>query len=108
MSELRAPDPTLDSLGKAFVKVDAGAGIGNPIAHLWAAENDPGEYQLACGVDGGFMPQFDAEWARWFAVPCRECFPDAPEPGRRFVRDANGEDRSVTYEAGDLAWQVQP
>lgn len=95
MSALRAPDPTLDALdGGEPLLLDVGDDL--PVAHLPGPGEDP-----ECGHVIG---QYDvlwliAEFARWFAVPCRECFPDAPPPG--FIRGTN-----EYIDLADLAWQV--
>lgn len=95
MGELRAPDPTLTALGAESVKL--GLGPLPPIAHR----------------HGGCVPEtrrvMRAEYARWFAVPCRECFPDAPPPGTWFSGHALVQGQEVptqTTEDPHLAWQV--
>ena len=92
-TELRAPDPTLDDLGAAAVYVTDP--LGSPsVAH---------RASRSCGISarsGDFQNAYDA---RWFAVPCRKCFPDAPEPGGG--RDCSRPDCTVNH-AKYLAWQV--
>ena len=98
-SDLRAPDPTLAALGAEDVTLTY-QGDRPPVAHrLLGLAQMP-----ACG-DGGDELRIDADWSAWFAVPCRDCFPYAPPPGRRFA-DSIREDCTVTYAPGDLAWQV--
>ena len=90
MSELRAPDPILDAHAKRMVLVED---VKPPVAHLMSTDE-------GCGRVSDIDWNERASEARWFAVPCRECFPDAPPPG---CRERNGH-------VGDpgLAWQVQP
>ena len=87
MSELRAPDPTLtayDGLEVAVSDFDADV----PVAH---------RRDLPHGLRGVRVWTWHA---RWFAVPCRECFPDAPPRGVDPLNRPN----AGRY----LAWQVQP
>ena len=105
MSELRAPDPTLTALPfREIVVVDDSAEPA-PIAHR-LDDNDPFGGTL-CEEPGyaGADPCLFTEHARWFAVPCRECFPDAPPAGARQM-----EDRPPGFWITDryLAWQMQP
>jgi hypothetical protein len=89
MIELRAPDPTLTAFAGDVVWLD---GSRRPqVAH-----------SLVCD-EGERVPVWRSlatEAARWFAVPCRECFPAAPLPGwqptARYVGDPDPH----------LAWQV--
>jgi len=88
MSELRAPDPTLDALD-ADVNLYMGGWDARPlVAHL------PG----CLSMDLAWMEE--AQDARYIAVPCRECFPDAPPRGVDPLNRPN----AGRY----LAWQVQP
>jgi hypothetical protein len=89
--EFRAPDPTLTDHGDDDVMLERRSGLPYE-AHLIEFESD--------GLDG-LEVSLCARWAatlvlnavhaRWFAVPCRECFPDAPNPGEDWA----------------LGWQVQ-
>ena len=68
MSDLRAPDSTLTAYDGLVVMVyDFDAVL--PVAH---------RRDLPHGLWG---VQVWTWHARWFAVPCRDCFPDAPQPG---------------------------
>ena len=88
MSELRAPDPTLDALDTG-VNLYMGGWDARPlVAHL------PG----CLSMDLAWMEE--AQDARYIAVPCRECFPDAPPRGVDPLNRPN----AGRY----LAWQVQP
>ena len=92
MSGLRAPDPTLDALD-ADVKLYMTGWDERPlVAHL------PGGL-----TDLAWMEE--ARDARWFAVPCPECFPDAPPPGH--VWGADRGQRHI-YRDSHLSWQVKP
>lgn len=100
MSELRAPDPTLTALGPLAVIL----GLGELRAPLQRAHRV-----------GGCRPEtpqtINAEYARWFAVPCRTCWPDAPAPGHVWSRYVLGrvEPGVAPYLAWvpGLAWQTQ-
>ena len=92
MSELRAPDPTLtayDGLEVAVSDFDADV----PVAH---------RRDLPHGLRGVRVWTWHA---RWFAVPCRECFPDAPPPGHKASCPPGCQ---VSPGFRPLAWQVQP
>ena len=75
MSELRAPDPTLDALGEPvgveYWSPDPG------VAHR--LPDGPGGSMSACGYRG--LDAMPSLYAAYVAVPCRECFPDAPPRG---------------------------
>jgi len=93
MSETRAPDPTLTAYdGRDVTVYDFDADT--PVAH---------RRDLPHGRRG---VQVWTWHARWFAVPCRECFPDAPAPGHAVANNPFG----GPFELPDdgLAWQVQP
>lgn len=104
MSELRAPDPTLDAFWRGDEKINYVVLLGlwpdsdlPSVAHRvqWTSVRDAAH----CG---GVAPhQVTTQAARWFAVPCRECFPDAPPPGKRALPPWYWPDPH-------LAWQVQP
>jgi hypothetical protein len=101
--ELRAPDPTLtallDSGGETRVvcsddtSVRGGMVAHRPGGHLSERVHVDRFPSTACGLQWvGFGYRMQARHARWHAVPCRECFPDAPIPGQGWA----------------LGWQVQP
>ena len=94
MSELRAPDPTLDVLGEPvgveYWSPDPG------VAHR--LPDGPGGSMSACGYRG--LDAMPSLYAAYVAVPCRECFPDAPPRGVDPLNRPN----AGRY----LAWQVQP
>ena len=89
MSELRAPDPTLKELGHRFVTV-----VEDDVV-LEAHDED-------CAHAWG--PHLMAQSVAYQAVPCRECFPDAPEPGERPCLTAGCRMDHGRY----LRWQVSP
>ena len=69
MSELRAPDPTVTSLG---VIADVDIELTDP----------PTVHHVTSPCETRWRTvRLDALYARWFAVPCRTCFPLAPPPG---------------------------
>ena len=84
MSELRAPDPTLDGHSGPW-QVDLYRPL--PVAHLDADRDPPAtdcgvriEDPEYAGVDMVYWPGANVAY---IAVPCRDCFPDAPPPGDR-------------------------
>jgi len=82
---LRAPDPTLTAYdGRDVTVYDFHADT--PVAH---------RRDLPHGRRG---VQVWTWHARWFAVPCWDCFPDAPPPGQRTP--------SGDCPPDDLTWQV--
>jgi hypothetical protein len=92
VNELRAPDPTLDALAaEDELSVVLLTGSEDPAtAHAYPVPRcGEGEGQCAIARD-----------ARRFAVPCRACFPDAPEPGT----DPQNRPKAGMY----LSWQVTP
>ncbi len=101
MSELRAPDPTLSDLAEQapdpgcvddrVVRVDMSPVV--PVAHSCYRN-------IAHGSD--LSVNAPALHSRWFAVPCRECFPDAPPPG--CIKYASYPWHSEVVP--NLAWQV--
>ena len=102
MSELRAPDPTLDVLGEPvgveYWSPDPG------VAHR--LPDGPGGSMSACGYRG--LDAMPSLYAAYVAVPCRECFPDAPEPGHSLCSpDTCGGTRGGHMDP-DLTWQVRP
>ena len=110
MSELRAPDPTLTALaatdaGDTDLMLAHYDEEGVPVAHL--VQRDA--WVVVCGVSEDVATHWSvAEYARWFAVPCRECFPDAPEPGHEFytlIQQDNS--RAIRQRpVSVLSWQV--
>jgi len=69
-TELRSPDPTLDSLAPGHIVEFITADV----------HGEPAEaHQINSRHASG--PMIPANDARWFAIPCQECFPDAPPPG---------------------------
>ena len=93
MSELRAPDPTLDALDADVNLYMSGWDARPLVAHL------PG----CLSVDFEWMEE--AQEARYIAVPCQECFPDAPPPGHKASCPPGCQ---VSPGFRPLAWQVQP
>lgn len=99
MSELRAPDPTLTAHvdGDVFVQATEPGG-----------EVATAHRRLHSTFVGELLP---SSFARWFAVPCRTCWPDAPEPGHVWSRYVLGrvEPGVAPYLAWvpGLAWQTQ-
>jgi hypothetical protein len=91
MNELRAPDPTLTAISHRLVTVVDDDGIleahDADCAHAWG-------------------PRLMARYVAWQAVPCRECFPDAPPPGSREMFYKNGK-LAETWPDRDLEWQVR-
>ena len=95
MSELRAPDPTLDALHPlswVYFYVDADGESWGPLPEAHRHSKHAGSWWQAVEV----------RHARWFAVPCRECFPNAPEPGERPCRVSGCRMDHGRY----LRWQV--
>lgn len=109
MTELRAPDPTLTALGPlSDVVVQHGA---VPLRAHRIADVEVGEsvrdYVTGCGLRS--LVTHQAQHARWYALPCRECFPDAPPPGTRPLTHVGGTEVKPGHYTTDcgLAWQVQ-
>ena len=95
MSELRAADPTLDALHPlswVYFYVDADGESWGPLPEAHRRPEHAGSWWQAVEV----------RHARWFAVLCRECFPDAPKPGNEPCAhdDCNGTRNPY------LSWQV--
>jgi hypothetical protein len=67
----------------------------------------PGTAWTYCGLT--VMTPLNSAYAAWFAVPCRECFPDAAPPGREFynLMDQRNRVQIRTRPVKGLAWQVQ-
>ena len=109
MGELRAPDPTLTAMDEGEKVGLCSAGIDQPdIAHRVVWDFSDGAHS-ACPETYLFRFEYPDN-ARWFAVPCRECFPDAPEPGREFYTLTMQDERRVTEQRRGkyLSWQVSP
>lgn len=104
MADLRAPDPTLDAARKPdddymrpHVGIEQSVRTTMPVAHLVVVHDYGLKPHAACD-DWPLHFTLSTAYARWFAVPCRDCFTDAPPPGQR----THGGDRPPD----DLAWQV--
>ena len=93
MSELRAPDPTLTAHERSDVRIVWRRG--RATAHTM----HPGDH-----CDQPLGTYMRTEDARWFAVPCRECFPEAIERGH-LPCDCLRPDHP-SYPDPSLAWQV--
>lgn len=105
MSDLRAPDPTLT----VHSHVDGDVilsyrGADPPLAHRVGGFGEAPQ----CGSEDADH-WCESDHARWFAIPCRECFPKAPPPGRP-NRCCGSPDchRGGWFRDPNLAWQVQP
>ena len=92
MSEPRAPDPTLAGLRRS-VMVSNSYNDGPP---RYLAHDGSGP----CAVAGHLMPSGEAAY---IAVPCRGCFPDAPNPGQK---KCNCGITGCTLPHPNLSWQV--
>lgn len=105
MSELRAPDPTLTALAED-VLVTWWDGDGPPaVAHRFT-EPDNARVVTYCNHPSS-APPIGSEDARWFAIPCRTCFPDAGPRGYSVQDDSCGDGCGYrTWQPDDhLAWQ---
>ena len=95
-ADLRAPDPTLSKMPPMRVMlIRQSANSAALTAHGLKRLRPP-----TCTAPYGALryPTLWASDAAYIAVPCRDCFPDAPPPGQR----THGGDRPPA----DLAWQV--
>ena len=117
--ELRAPDPTLTELCGSYgdhrvLCSDDTSVRGGMIAHLpggtlgerVTSDRYP---RTSCGMvlTGGGFRVAQARHVRWHAIPCRECFPDAPAPGTRFSTLSTGYSVSCQRLVDpNLSWQV--
>jgi hypothetical protein len=111
VSELRAPDPTLvGHAGRVILTRN-----GPLVAHRERYEPEELVSFAACGrarrMPG--LPRMMARDMAYSAVPCRECFPDAPQPGtvdRRqvSVRRHDLDIGELTIPDPYLSWQVKP
>jgi hypothetical protein len=104
VSELRAPDPTLSALNLDVIVTRWNGDRGPAMAHLFIDDVDTLSglgVKLECGRKLKAPYPWGSEDARWFAVPCRECFPDAPPPGYQSM--AGYENVSPDWH---LSWQV--
>lgn len=105
MSELRAPDPTLTVYdGDGAVLLDGGL----PVRQAHRPEHLGLMTWTVCRVPPSETTWMDPDDARWFAIPCRECFPDAPPPGADGPCCGNPEDcpRGGWFRDPSLAWQT--
>ena len=94
MSDLRAPDPTLTAMGHRAVTV-----VEDHLRPLLEAHDKD------CAHAWG--PRFMAASVAYQAIPCRECFPDAPPPGQRLFEAKDT--RPVTWgfvHDPHLSWQT--
>jgi len=112
MTEPRAPDPTLTENGNERVRLRKEGENGRPrlVAHREAwAEPGRGEawgsYRLFCEPTiASLLTAILASDIAYQAVPCRECFPEAPTPGFRVSSGAQPE-RGCEVMDPHLAWQ---
>lgn len=77
----------LDTLAESEAKYTGGViltdGLPRRVAHRVVGHRDhcpDTEFESACGVTAP-RPLTPTDEACWFAVPCRECFPEAPPLG---------------------------
>ena len=103
MSELRAPDPTLTAYWQ-----EEGYGVDvavrDPYVDVAVAHRIVGQTRVACGASWEWWFTHPVFAARWFAVPCLRCFPNAPEAGHPATCDGGPAcpDEPHPY----LSWQV--
>lgn len=98
MNELRAPDPTLMTLGGDVYVEHA-----NPNrAHIPMRHCEEVLYTRCNTV--GYL-DMHARDAAYIAVPCRDCFPDAPPPGMRSTTHRIGTYCELEPDP-NLSWQV--
>ena len=93
--ELRQSDPTLKKLDGT-----------DPI--LVELSDPPTAHRMGCWCKfvWGYH-ELDATYAKWICVPCRTCFPDAPNPGFEWMcSDCGVEGCPGQYAQSFLAWQV--
>lgn len=108
MSELRAPDPTLSAVAASrttplVYTTNLGADL--PVFHHQTSDEGPD-----CGTVNSrtLTSPIHIKHARWLGVPCRECFPEAPEPGNEWTcPDCAVEDCPGQYRGSFLRWQVR-
>lgn len=77
---LRAPDPVLAVLDERVVLSRSQAGT-TLVAHRESRVPPDVRPIAACGTGNFGLPCLMARDVAYTAVPCRECFPEAPEPG---------------------------
>ena len=95
VSELRAPDPTLDAMPSGAIVYLTGTN-GPRISHTVGGQ---------CGAQLHHPER--ASDAAYFAVPCRECFPEAPPPGQRLFEFRDTKPVTWGYVHSEhLGWQV--
>ena len=95
MNKLRAPDPTLNAL--------------DDDASVWIEDSHPRvAHTMSTNPRCVKFSQWheEAQYARWFSVPCRECFPDAPPPGHCQDRSRMTGRDGVRPDPG-LTWQTR-
>lgn len=107
--ELRAPDPTLtawcDSGEHASGVVSLTITAYPNVAHK--LDTSLSGQQVVCGRRSSAL--MATNYARWFAVPCGECFPEAGPPGYSLQDDSCGDGCGYRSWQPDehLAWQVR-
>jgi hypothetical protein len=99
MAELRAPDPTLTASDQLVVWLTEGPGL------LSVAHRHRGCSEIREAIR---PPVSSTEYARWFAVPCRACFPDAPPPGWVWENKGESPGTGTAVCVSDLSWQRRP
>jgi hypothetical protein len=110
--EARHPDPTLTACGDEYVMLQPSPDDNSyplEIAHRSSFRDLADAERARCGwTFPGTETWLPARNAAWFAVPCRECFPDAPEPGTRHSYTFKGHKVVTPVVTTDcfLAWQV--
>lgn len=108
MSELRAPDPTIRDHHTAIVHVDTVTNSGSDPCVAHHVRYPKAIPTTRCGLpapEGRFLRMRTGD-AAYVAVPCRDCWPDAPEPG-----DPQPCDACIAggpHPRSGLAWQVRP
>ena len=81
MTVLRAPDPTLTAYGRHVMLRSKLGDVPYEAHRIVQSLDDDGLLEVSgCGSWSTTLV-LPADRAAYIAVPCRECFPDAPEPG---------------------------
>ena len=105
MSELRAPDPTLTAIDPGdWVALEVKSATTVRVAHVLGGAYEGADDVLSAKCGALPYAHDDPRNAAYVAVPCRECFPDAPEPGERPCLTAGCRMDHGRY----LRWQVSP